>query len=227
MTTKQRKKGKPTAMEHLLKALDRIDTRTQYAIDKGKANPPQSEYWRGRKEGLIEARKEIGEGINAHAEELKGERKATAERIQEAIWTAEPDANTGETIREAIARAALAAIDAVKVELEVGNTERPPTEEATGEPTTAREYWKRYGFEEVGTGGNCQAFQKVVEEDGETFLITDGEAGTPETPSQPHTVTNYDQYGNEGESLTYPDAETARKALETAGIIKPNQQAND
>ena len=94
----------------------------------------------------------------------------------------------------------------------------------TNTTNSARDFWTRHGFTLTNTGGNCTAFQKTVESDGETFLITDGEASAPETTDQPHTVTAIDPYGNEEDSTTYSNAEEARDTLAHAGIIEPTEK---
>ncbi len=74
----------------------------------------------------------------------------------------------------------------------------------------AGQFWEKYGFEKIETGGNCTALRK--REDGGDILITDGETQAPETTEEKQFVYHCDKGGNVTRETEYRNAEEAAKA---------------
>jgi hypothetical protein len=75
----------------------------------------------------------------------------------------------------------------------------------------AHEFWKAQGFKEIGTGGGCEAWERKF---GDAYvLVTDMDAGLPETLEEPVMIGFYHEAIDSSESVVTFECATSADAL--------------
>lgn len=160
--------------------------------------------------------RELGKQVIYNHQQWLGHRPPTARDVRDALNNWYPDAwqtkKTG---------------DPDEVAKRAGKTEHqfwadlvPVVMALLAEAQAVNDMFQQLGFEYIGTGGGCDAFQKELPGDPEDpphFMVTDEDASVPLYWDQDVVFGYYSEYGDEGEVKFYPTVQDLVADLQRGG----------